>query len=321
VLEEVAVDVNPYGAAIDANGWIWASGMRPRPGYIQRFHTVSLAVDPPIDLTGTGCDSPTDSIYSPYGIAVDTDLRVWVGSWSPNVCRYDPSDGSFLTVTLDLALARGVAADCDASGCTIWASNYTEPGGNRLVSFDADTGGGIVAWDLGGVRPIGVGVDELGQIWAVNQASGTATRLDKATGTLYDTPVGSGPYTYSDFTGYQRSLMMPSGHWQHVFERCDDEPADHWGDLTWDADVPAGAQITIHGFSADAPDDTYSAPSVTLAEDPSDVGPIDIEAAFSDAGTYLGAFLRVLVVLEPSPASESPVFRSIHVRWHCSELG
>jgi hypothetical protein len=319
VLEEVAVDVNPYGAAIDSDGWIWISGMRPVPGYIQRFHTVALTVDPAISTSGTGCDSPSDLIYSPYGIAVDPSNRVWIGTWSPNVCCYDPSIGAWMpAVNLGLSLARGVAADHDG---TIWASTYTEGVTNRIVGIDGSSLAPFVSYDIGGARPIGVGVDELGQVWTVNQTSGSATRLNKATGTLTEFAVGTGPYTYSDFTGYQRSLMMPQGTWEHTFLRCDDDEGDHWGTLEWDADVPPGAQLTFYGFSGDAPADLTTATPVLLAEVPSDVPPVAIEAIYSASGEYLGPYLRVLVVLEPSTDLMSPVFRSLDVHWHCSSLG
>ncbi len=319
VLEEVPVDVNPYGAAIDSNGWIWISGMRPVPGYIQRFHTVALTVEPAISTVGTGCTSPSEAIYSPYGIAVDPSNRVWVGSWSPSICCYDPSTGAWLPdVNLGLTLSRGVAAD--ASGM-IWASNYNEGVQNRIVGIDGTSLAPVVAYDIGGARPIGVGVDELGQVWTVNQVSGSATRLDKATGVLADFAVGTGPYTYSDFTGYQRSLMMPQGTWEHTFNRCDSDDADHWGILEWDADVPSGARMTIHGFSADTEAGLVSASTVVLATIPSDTSPVDIEAAYAAASAILGPWLRIFVVLEPSPDKQSPVFRSIDVHWHCSSLG
>jgi DNA-binding beta-propeller fold protein YncE len=316
VLETVDVDVQPYGAAIDRDGWIWISGMRPVPGYIQRFHTRTLSVDPRIDMTGTGCDSPSTSIYSPYGIAIDIDGRVWVGSWSPNACRYDPSDGSFFTVALDLSITRGVAADGDG---TIWASNYGS-GSNRIVNFDMDDGTGMVAYDIAGVTPIGVGVDELGQIWTVNQTSDTATRLVKSSATLNEHAVGTGPYTYSDFTGYQRELMTPSGRWEHVFERCNESDEDHWGTIEWDVSTPPGSRITIYGFSADHPGSLATATPVLLAEVPPDTPPEDIEAAFHDAAVYLGIYLRVVVILEPAPDHTSPVFRSVDVHWHCTDL-
>lgn len=320
VVEEVEVDVNPYGAAIDHNGWIWISGMRPRPGYIQRFHTVSLTVEPPISLEGTGCDSPTDRVYSPYGIAVDMNDRVWVGSWSPNVCRYDPADGSFFTVTLYPDVARGVAVDRDGY---IWASNYSAggEGENHLIGFNIETGEIVYDFLIAGHRPIGVGVDELNQIWTVNQLSATATRLQKSSGVLTETTVGDGPYTYSDFTGYQRSIMMDEGRWYHIFERCDETPDDEWLVLIWDADTPLDSKITIYGYSAPDESRLWDGRGVILANLPPDVPPVDIKDKFESAGVALYRYLGILVVLEPSGDNRSPVFRSVEVQYRCGSLG
>ena len=318
VLDEAAVNVNPYGAAIDHNGFIWVSGMRPLPGYIQRFSTITGAVDPPVSNAGTGCDSPTDSVYSPYGIAVDLMDRVWVGSWSANVCRYDPSDGSWMAVPLHPNIARGVAADRDGY---IWASNYQEGVEARIVGIVADTGAVSFDYLTGGNRPIGVGVDELNQVWLVNQASNTATRLIKGTGALSEHPVGTGPYTYSDFTGYQRSIMMDEGRWYHVYQRCNASTEDHWGDLTWDLDTPSDSTVTIYGYSAESEADLMDATAVVLATIRPDTPPVDIEAAFSAAGVPLYEWLGVLVVLRPSSDMQSPVVRSVEVQWHCFGLG
>jgi streptogramin lyase len=318
VTREVAVNVNPYGAAIDHSGWIWASGMRPTPGYIQRFSTVTFAVDPPVSNSGTGCDSPTEAIYSPYGIAVDLQDRVWVGSWSPNVCRYNPSDGSWFAVALHAGLARGVAADRDG---TIWASNYNGTAESRLVGCNSDTGAVVTDVLISGVTPIGVGVDELGQVWTVNQTSATATRLVKSSGALSEHPVGTGPYTYSDFTGYQRSIMMDEGRWFHAYQRCNESLDDRWGDLTWDVSTPSDSTVTIYGYSAGTEAALLSATPVILARIAPDAPPVDVASKFADAGVALYEWLGVLVVLSPSSDMQSPVVRAVEVQWHCFGLG
>jgi hypothetical protein len=304
VLAMVDLSVNTYGFAIDSNGWIWVAGRGPAP-YIQRFHTVTLAVDPRIDY---GCTE------YPYGITIDIRNRVWIGSWSSIVCRYDPSTGGWLSVNVGCSPARGVAADADG---TIWASCF---GGNALYSFSMEDGSGFTTRASTGGGPIGVGVDELGHVWTVNQGGSNATRLTKATGTVEHFSVGPSPYTYSDFTGYQRRLMIPRGTWTRDYERCDTDSFDRWGTLEWDADVPAGARLTITGASATTVDGLDAATDVTLATVPSDVPPVDITAAFAAAGVPLYAHLRITVTLEASPDRDSPVFRSIDVHWHCYRM-
>jgi|GEM_PF-929170 len=321
VLREVRVNVNPYGAAIDHNGWIWISGMRPQPGFIQRFNTRTLQVDSPISLERTGCGSDyNDGIYSPYGIAVDMNDRVWLGSWSANVCRYNPADGSVLTVSLQPGVARGVAVDREG---LVWASNYQEGVYNRLTAINADTGAIVPRYDftISGRRPIGVGVDELGQIWTVNQASSTATRLVKATATLYEHPVGNGPYTYSDFTGYQRSIMMNEGHWYHPYHRCNEGSEDQFTLLFWDVSTPSNSKVTIYGYSAPTEAECLRSTPVVLATIPSDVPPVDIAAKFEAASQTLYEWLGILVVLTPSGDNQSPVVRAVEVQWVCRNVG
>ncbi|MFH1434845.1 MAG: hypothetical protein ABIJ56_03920 [Pseudomonadota bacterium] len=316
VLDEVAIDVNPYGAAIDGDGWIWISGMNPAPGYIQRFSTVTGEVQAAISTSGTGCGHDSGP-YSPYGICVDTENRVWVGSWSAHVCRYNPSDGTWLAVNVNLDVARGVAAD--RSGY-VWASNYGG-GGNWIHGIQMDTGAIDFTYSIAGSAPIGVGVDQLDQVWTVNQGSETATRLVKATEVLTETPVGTSPYTYSDFTGYQRSIMMDEGRWYHAFHRCNNKPEDRWGELTWDVDTPSDSTVTIFGYSAETEDALLTMDPVRLALIAPDAPPADITAIFADAGVPLYEWLGILVVLRPSSDLLSPVVRAVEVKWHCHELG
>jgi hypothetical protein len=312
VLATVDLNVNTYGFAIDGTGWIWASGRGPAP-YIQRFHTVTHAVEPRIAMGGCG--------DYPYGITIDIRNRVWVASWFDSqgcAARYDPADGSWFGVPTRSGWGgRGIAAD--ASG-TIWMSIHRNWGGGAMASFNMDDGSGLLVRDIAGVIPVGIGVDELGHIWTVNQETNNVTRLTRATDALEQFPVGPLPYTYSDFTGYQRRLMVPRGTWTNDYERCDTDSFDRWGTLEWDADVPAGARLTITGASATTADGLDAATGVTLAVVPSDVPPVDITAAFAAAGVPLYAHLRITVTLEASPDRESPVFRSIDVHWHCYRM-
>jgi streptogramin lyase len=314
VLNTVDFNVNSYGFAIDSNGWIWISGRGPAR-HIQRFHTVTLAVEPAIPIGACGG-------LDPYGITVDVLNRVWVGIWLDGNCcaaRYNPADGSWFGVNTRPGWGgvRGIAADADG---TIWAAIHQNWGGGAIASFNGDDGSGLVVRDIAGVIPVGVGVDELGHVWTVNQATSNVTRLTKATGALEQFPVGPSPYTYSDFTGYQRRLMVPRGTWTRDYERCAVDSFDRWGTITWDADVPVGAELSITGASADTSAGLDAASSVSLAAVPSDVPPVDVEAAFAVAGVPLLRFLRVTVTLEASPDRESPVFRSLDVRWHCYRM-
>lgn len=315
-MASVNVDVNPYGAAVASDGAVWIAGMRPLPGFIQRFDPATGEVNDRIATEGTPCSSIDDLDRAPYGITTDLAGRVWVTSFDRWACRYDPSDGSWFTVSLPRTVSRGIAAAADGR---IWVSNY-DWGGNAIVSFVGADGTDIEIHDLGGVAPIGVGLDEIGRVWTVNQTSNTASRLDRATGRIDHFPVGLGPYTYSDFTGYHRRTMIPRGTWIRDYERCADGSGDRWGTLSWDADVPPGSSITFVAATAATPSRLAAAPSITLARVPTAVPPVDIAAAFAVAGMETYRLLRLTVIIEATAGAGAPVLREIRVEWHCSRL-
>ena len=54
-LASVGTTVQPYGAAVAPDGSIWAAGMRPRPGFLQRFDPATGEADDAVSTEGTGC--------------------------------------------------------------------------------------------------------------------------------------------------------------------------------------------------------------------------------------------------------------------------
>ncbi|MDI7267776.1 MAG: hypothetical protein QME96_07270 [Myxococcota bacterium] len=311
-LATVDVHGNPYGAAIDAGGWIWISEPGPAPIGIQRFHTVTHEVQPRIPASRGECGMT-------YGITVDATNRPWVAYWfCPWASRYDPATGAWLDVAMpggDRG-ARGIAAGADG---TIWVATHRNDwgggGGGWVVSFNGADGSGIIERATGGVIPVGVGLDELGQVWMVNQQTSNASRFTIATGAMEQFPTGPNPYTYSDFTGYQRRIMIPRGMWIRDYERCDVDDA-RWGNVVWDVTAPPG-RVAVYAQSAPTRAGLDAAPTVTLADIPPATPPASIEAAFAAAAVPLHVHLRITVLMEGGGTGLSPVFRSIHVMWHC----
>jgi hypothetical protein len=214
-------------------------------------------------------------------------------------------------------LGRGIAAAADGK---IWMSLHSS-GDGAMASWNMADGSGMTIYELtGGQIPVGIGLDELGHVWTVNQATSNVSRLTLATGLIEEFPVGPNPYTYSDFTGYQRRRLMPRGTWTHNYRRCDLSAGDRWGMVSWDVTAPPG-EVTIKAYSAPTEDGLRTAPVVTLATIPDATPPADIEAAFSAAGVPTFPYLRVDVVLEGTPDGSSPIFRSIHVQWRCNIMG
>jgi hypothetical protein len=271
-------------------------------------------VEPPIAIPSSECSG-----NNPYGICLDRDDRVWVGILSGSgACRYDPDSATWFFVNLG-GSGRGVAVDEDN---VMWVSNYDN---TQLHSFNADDGSGLGTWALPGAYPaVGVGVDKNHRIWTIMQGSNTADVFNPATSTFQSTSVGATPYTYSDFLGFQRWLMMPFGIWVKAFERCDMNDGDKWLDLRWDMETPGDSHVSITGRSSATLDGLLSATEVTIAEiaPDVDVGSRDLETVFEDAGVPLEKYLEITVIMQPSSADppESPVFKDMQVYFHCESL-
>lgn len=318
VLDEVSVEVTPYGAAIDSLGSIWLSSFAGgMDGYIQRVDSITVEADPAVRLGG-GCTGP-------YGIATDSRDRVWLGAYDNMACRYDPADGSWFMVRLgEMGVSsRGLAVDAFDQ---VWvaAHGFGPTGGDTgyLFGFDAEDGGGLRSILTGGRTPVGVAVDFRGLIWAVNQTTNNATRLDPFTEEIDLFEVGQGPYTYSDFTGFQRARVWSQGSWSTVFERCPDIPDPTealWRNLVWSVDTPSSSSIEFRGQTAETLAELGDAEAVVLATVPSATSPVDIEETFEAAGLATGRFLRITVILHSAGGSVSPVFESLEVSWECDD--
>jgi hypothetical protein len=278
---------------------------------IQYFNTMTGTVQPPVPLTG--CSG------GPYGIAVDRTNRVWIatyGSGDGCAARWDPVAATWMNVRVGGYWdGRGIAVGSEG---TVWMAAHGT--GNAMFSWNGEDGSDVVMHSIGGMTPVGIGLDDLGHVWTVNQGTNNVTRLTLATGVMEQFPVGDQPYTYSDFTGYQRRRLVPSGTWTRNYHRCDINPADHWGSIFWDVTAPPG-EVTIKAFSAPSVDGLRTAPQVTLAVIPTATSPVDVEAAFAAAGVPTFPYLRIDVVLEGTADGASPVFRWLHVQWHCNIMG
>jgi YVTN family beta-propeller protein len=93
---------------------------------------------------------------------------------------------------------RGLAGSLSGK---VYVANDTS---DNVAVVDAGSPTTLAYVYLGGGRfPIGIAVDPGGFVWAVNQSFGSAIKIDpESNKTVCEVKVGSGPYTYSDMTGY-----------------------------------------------------------------------------------------------------------------------
>ncbi len=304
VLAEVGVGLHPYGAAIDSWGVLWAT--QQATGKIVSVDTNNHTAGEVIQIAD--CSGS-------YGIAVDLKGRVWVGGYKlEGACSYDPATGSSLLVsTPGLGVGRGIAADAEGY---VWLAHSWLPDGTKLgrvTRFKAEDGSELRSYDFpaGSQETIGVGVDFDGFIWGVNRDSDNTCRVDPDSGAVDCYPVGNGPYTYSDFTGFAlRNFTAPRGTYQQLFEGCGLPTTTRWKQISWEATVPPGTQVKIYVTAAD----TEAGLATAERYGPFDSSPVDLIAA----GDISGQFLLVEVVLSTDEDGLTPIFKGIGVQRICS---
>jgi hypothetical protein len=173
-----------YGAAVDGEGNFWGSPLRNGTLVFVDRQTFEHRTWP----------VPEQS----YGMTVDSEGYVW--TCANSVGRFDPMTESWQTTQ------TGGLGGCMADGQgTLWAAAadyngfaFTNP---RLVAVDTQTVQVIDNIPLPKYTH-GVSIDFQGYVWGVTFMEPEAYRVDPDT-KQFDTFVGlTGPYTYSDMTGF-----------------------------------------------------------------------------------------------------------------------
>ena len=192
----------PYGGAMDRDGnfWIVLSMCTTSPCRIVRVDTETL-------------EATTLSVPCGYGITVDSQGRVWTSghyidprnpfNMGSCVNRHDPATGEDVTYISRGVneFYRGLAVDGNGS---VWVA---DTGGDVLQMREEDVSL-VNRFHAGPSAVVGIAVDYQDQIWAVSQGGNAALRIDPETYVVESFPVGRGPYTYSDMTGYQLRAVM-----------------------------------------------------------------------------------------------------------------
>jgi hypothetical protein len=195
VVETVHVTNQPYGGAMDGVGNFWIVGGMCTIGAcrLARVNTTTLAVD-------------YFTVPCGYGIAVDAFDRVWTSGRTMTgscVTRLSPSTGESVTYAAPglAKFYRGIAVDNTGS---VWVASTS---GEVVQVREADVTF-VHEQTVGPSAVVGVAVDFQGFIWAVSQGGNAALRMDPTTYAVESFPVGLGPYTYSDMTGYQLRTVI-----------------------------------------------------------------------------------------------------------------
>ena len=294
-----------YGGLVDRSGVIWSS----TAGNAQLLRWDPTAATTP--------DNPTCISVYVYGVAEDSKGNIWVSNYENdnNVRRISPDGKTIDAFPMQRGgRAQGLAISQDSSGTDhVWVSSALNGGPNVIAHLLGD-GTWVGNVTGAGAGSTGVAVDAAGKIWTANYASSDATRIDPNSGPTgtngimvgaFDKtvplPATSGlppanPYNYSDMTGSSLKGAPDSGTWTGVYDSGATDA--NWGTLSWNANVPAGASMTVR-VAASNDSAPFGAGTLVTNGTP-----------FTETGRYV----TVTVVMNRAPggqASGSPVLNDL----------
>lgn len=281
--------VKPYGMAVDGAHNLWVISNDDSAGKLhiptRRWTQIK--------------DSPCG-----YGIAVDPQGRVWT-SHGGCVARYSPS-----TATWDRASVggqnRGLAIDARGS---VWIAS-----GDSVTQADAAGMTETRSVPLGSSGVIGMAVDFDGMIWSISKAGNAAIRIHPTTYATAKVPVGDGPYTYSDMTGFQlRNAAGRLGSYRQTFTGCTGEA--RWERLSWTVALTAATSLEVRARTADDAAGLATAPWVLIAKQPTQGPPADLAVPLGASATK--PLLQVEFRLRSSNPAETPILSRIDAQRRC----
>ncbi|MBL8685680.1 MAG: hypothetical protein JNK05_41265 [Myxococcales bacterium] len=301
VIQNVMIPHGAYGAVLAPDGRLWWNG----GALAQRF----TPMDPATGRMGTTVNG------GGYGITVDADGRLW---FSQSRQGYDTRTGQFTTLPIQ-ANSRGITVD---PMNRVWATV-----GNNLVNWDAGAfvAGGMVPMAAITQRPIApniasasaLGADRAGDIWIATYGAGPLW-LYETMANRFTTHAGPNRvYTYTDFTGAVRRLVIGTGTYTENFTAECDMP--QYAELTFDANTPMGTSLQFALRVADTEAGLSTARVVNLGTTPPATSPIAITPLLMAAGVTPAKYARLTVTFSPSrmPVA-TPVLRNLGLSWRCT---
>jgi hypothetical protein len=301
VVQNVMIPHCAYGAVVAPDGRVWWNG-----GAFSRNVT---PMDPSNGRMGT-----TVAVGG-YGITVDAQGRLW---FSQSNQGYDTRTGQITTLPIRVS-SLGVTVD---SMNRVWGGGTS----GTLYSWDAAAFvpggmvpmGSITSHTVGAMTSISaIGADRAGDIWLATSAPGPLTLYETGPrmARTFDGP--NRVYTYTDFTGAVRRLVIGTGTYDTRYMAECESPA--YADLTWDANIPMGTSLRFSLRTAATEAGLATATAVNLAAAPMDRSPVAILPKLMAAGVMPGRYARLTVTFTPSQMPvATPVLRSVGLSWRCA---
>jgi streptogramin lyase len=292
-VETIQLKSSPYGIVIDQKGIIWTAGLGNDP----------LCRTDPVTKAHNCIAHPG----STYGINVDKFGKIWMGG-GVGALRYDPLTGKFDSVP-GVQYSSGIATSNDGF---VYTAN---DGCGCITKIDAQTLTKIGEVGCGG-QPHGIALDYDGFVWAVNLGGNSVGKIDpKAMQLVGVYPVGVGPYTYSDMTGYTLNYFTaPKGQYTATFfGGTSTNPimvGSHkvkWQTIAVESDLPEKTSVQVRYRTGDDAKQLELAKWTEPLAFPPAVFPLDV----SKSAAATGLMLQVELQLITSEKGFSPVVKSV----------
>jgi hypothetical protein len=335
---------NPYGVAVDATGIAWAPPLGG--GKLCYFDTKK-----PSQI---GCARGN---AQGYGITLDRDQNVWVGS---GVARYTPDRsngfknlGQGWWTTISGLGGIGIAADSrNANSYFVYSCNgngVTQIPASTIKPMKMDQSVAPNGWAHITMPCYGVGVDSDQNVWGVSMGMSTRALLDNK-GNIVMQPTVNGPpkgnnkcpagdscpnagaYTYSDFTGFGlRNFTRPSGTYQYLVKGCSDKdgnPQDtQWWTVNYDADVPPNTTLTVHAKSGDSSNLNHPSWSTAMWTVDGNMSPFSLQGPLTPNlspanpnDVVHDSWLLVEFVFKTQAQNATPLLKNFDVTFKCSTI-
>ncbi|KAH3767986.1 DNA-binding beta-propeller fold protein YncE [Pelomyxa schiedti] len=257
-----------------------------------------------------GASSPIQCISMPvYGVTLDRKGTFW-GGWDTTLTRIHANGTKLLIAAVPSGHTRIRGLACDKNQM-IWMGMDTS---NEMARFNATSKTWIFYYlyvkNAGYcVTPIGVSIDDQGFLWTPCQSNGVVSRVDPSYPpsnpkfTYVTLTSGSGPYTYSDMTGFiSLNSMKPWGLWQFTIDSK--LACTQWTYFWWDGKVPKGGEMSaLAAWSESA---TAPVPSVTVTSGKTNTNLLN----------FTGRYLNFEMRLAANPALESPSLTTFMYKTH-----
>jgi streptogramin lyase len=180
----------PYGAAADAQGFIWTTAVFSNVVY--RIHPDTFEV--------TMWSSPDADSH--YGMTVDNKGRVWFANWQGHggVSYFDANTQAWTVIpNSGNNIYRGIAVDSEDQ---VWvASDAGGTNGCGMMQVDGVNNSVVLFHTFQQCStPLGMSIDVDGDVWLVDH-DGWAWEIDPLTYQKTQVPIANSHYTYSDMTG------------------------------------------------------------------------------------------------------------------------